>query len=132
MSTFPGQTTMPAGYRMSRRFTAENQATWVEMDFRAASWFGACDILTSAERTAAQARGEIKRVNVTCDSGSVDLADALVPGDRYTQVDSAGLFPEATLDYQNAHGRYRIWYQTGGASDFEVEVFFDIPRESDV
>jgi len=130
MSTFPGNNEhMPGAYRMERRFTGVNHAAMTEVDFRNANWFGGADLLTADERTAAQARGELKQVNIIVTSGDISAGDIEAPANGQTYfADAATSIVGITMNYSNRMGRSSIWIQTpSGAADFAIEVFIDIP-----
>lgn len=132
MSRFNGYSGhLVGGYSMVRRFSGLTKANWTALKFRGEGWFGACDQLDDNEKDAAVARGEVKRITVSVDSGTFDLAEVVAPGDRYSQIDASGNFPEMSRDYPNALGMHTFYYRCSGA-DFEIEVIFDIPGVGDV
>lgn len=115
---------MAGAYHMTRRFTGQTKATWTEIDFRNESWFVACPLLEGqALKDAAQARGVLKRVQVTVDDGTVSIADEAAPDDRYSQTSTNN--QEIVREYRTEHGRHQIWWQASAAT-FEIHVEFDI------
>lgn len=126
MSTFRGiNNHMPAGYRINRRFTANDVTSFTEIDIRSSSWAPNADLVKAlGKETEAAASAVIKQVIVTVDSGTVEVADSASPGD---QVYQAGTGFGAKLLYNNTLERTKFWLQTvAGAATYEVEVLFDI------
>jgi len=66
---------LAAQYSMSRRFETISHSGFVEIDFRSAGWFGSTPRMSAAERAMAMARGVVKRVSISVDTGTVKLAE---------------------------------------------------------
>lgn len=116
---------MPAGYRINRRFTANDVSSFTAINLRDSAWAPAADLVVAlGKETEAAASAVIKRIVVTVDSGTVEIADSASPGDQVYQA-GTGFGTEAL--YNNALERSQFWLRTvGGAATYEVEVLFDI------
>lgn len=115
----------PGTYSMTRRVSLNN-ASWTEIDFRAAAWTQACPQLSAAEATRAANKAELKRFTVRLVSGtSINIAEEAVPGDRYASVDAT--VPVFQRDWSNRENVSSLYYQTSGAVVIEVEIWFDVP-----
>lgn len=135
----PQRHDLPGAYSMCRRldstiyaFGGINSA----IDFRDAAWFGACPLLTTAQKAAAMERGEVKRVDIRLVSGTTcRIAQEADPGvgsgNRWGSTDSTVRIRR--VDFANASGAHQVWLDSdGGAVTLEVEVVFDIPSEDDL
>ena len=135
MSAFPGLAQhVPGAFNMRRRFTNETKAAFGVLNFREnSSWFADCELCTPDEQVAAALRGEIKRVEITVETGTVEASNRPNTDEHRSRGTGGTQFATILLEYLNQHGRFEIWWQTvGGAATFEIEVFFDIPRAEDV
>jgi len=110
-------------YAMTRRFTGETVVPWTEIDFRTTAWFGSCPLVPAALVAAAQARGVIKKVEISVDAGTVSVAGEQVPGDRHST--SSATHSNIVRKFHGQHAVSSIWHQAASA-DFEIYVEFDI------
>lgn len=116
---------------MTRHINAPANFAAGEINFRDNDWFGACPQLDAAGKTAARARGEVKRLEIARVSGTrFEFAEEVVPGDRYLTVDATR--PVKVLEFANQHGKYKFWGQQGvDPTVIEITVWFDIPGVND-
>lgn len=115
----------PGAYSMTRRVSLNN-ASWTEIDFRAAAWTQACPQLSAGESARAANKAELKRFTVRLVSGtSINIAEEASPSDRYASVDAT--VPVFQRDWSNRENISSLYYQTSGAVVVEVEIWFDIP-----
>lgn len=137
MSSMQGFTALlPGSYSMVRQFAADTGGAFVAQDFRDADWFGACPQLSTAEKNAAMARGEVRAITVTVTSGTFDQAEEANPnaapgGNRFVRAASGTAVTTFTRRYVNAIGLHEVWWRIAGA-DGQIEVWFDIPTASQV
>ena len=131
---YPGNTAVqerPAGFFVRRRLTL-NLANFNRVQPRAdAGWFDVCFQLDAAQKAAAAARGELKRLEVRLLSGmAISIAENQAPGDQQSSADANARI--VRTDWSNQQGVIDWFWATDGAVVVEVELWFDIPPASAV